>query len=72
MQSDRTSVALPRDAALDLRRLSLDLSRRERRHVPLGEVIQRLIGVWDERHPRPGSTDRDSGVMTGGSSHPRS
>lgn len=42
----KTTVWMDRDAALDLRSIALDLARRERRQVTLGEVVRRLIAAW--------------------------
>jgi hypothetical protein len=38
-------VRVDRDSALDLRAIALDLSRKERRTVTLGDVIRRLIEI---------------------------
>ncbi len=43
---ESTSVRVGREAAFDLRAIALDLSRAERRHVSLGEVVSRLIAAW--------------------------
>ena len=45
-QTDRTTVWLDRDAALDLRSIATDLARGERRPITLGEVVRRLIELY--------------------------
>ena len=48
-QGDDTTVRVGRGTALDLHAIALDLSRQERRSVPLGEVLRRLVAAWNER-----------------------
>ncbi len=46
MAPNGTTVWLDRASAGELRAIADDLGRRERRRIPLGEVVRRLIELW--------------------------
>ena len=58
----RTGVNVDRDTALDLHQIAVDLGRAEQRHVPIREVIRRLVDAWQAQN---GSSQPNGGPARG-------